>query len=185
MPCRREPSNSSVRPARKPAVFAASFQPLGAAASFRRGKRAKKLYFHTVSKTCVAPKGSYSAIFGCLVETLLIAWFFSRKYIVDELNWGVRYRLKVPVERHSLPRVFPVLTRVRVHAHYKNFWRFLFSLVDTHPRKTRNFAPSENFPLYGIPTLLICTLHKNVLWEKNHLQDSLKIYTLGFLCNEL
>ena len=52
MPCRREPFNSLVRPARKPAVFAASFQPLGAGdikASFQRGKRVKRLYFHTVS----------------------------------------------------------------------------------------------------------------------------------------
>ena len=56
-------------------VVAAPFQPLGAAASFQRGKRAKRLYFHTVSKTCVAPRGSYSAIFGCLVETLLTASF--------------------------------------------------------------------------------------------------------------
>ena len=90
MPCPREPFNSSVRPARKPAVFAALFQPLEAA------KRAKRLYFHIVSKTCVAPRGSYSV--ALLSQTLLIASFALRL-----VPWEVRYRLKVPVERHSLP----------------------------------------------------------------------------------
>ena len=66
------------------------------------------------------------------------------------ISWGVLYWLKVRVERHTLPRFFPVLKLVRVHAHYNKFSRFLFSLVDTHPRKTRNFAPRENFQLYGI-----------------------------------
>ena len=31
--------------------------------------------------------------------------------------------------------------------------RFLFSRWPTDPRKTRNFAPSENFPLYGMPCM--------------------------------
>ena len=49
MPCHREPFNSSARPARKPAVFAASFQLLGAVdikASFQCRKRAKRPFFH-------------------------------------------------------------------------------------------------------------------------------------------
>ena len=29
-------------------------------------------------------------------------------------------------------------------------FRFLFSWHPTYPRKTQNFAPCENFPLYGI-----------------------------------
>ena len=147
-------------PARKPSVFAGSFQPLGAAdikALFQRGRRAKRLYFHTVSKTCVAPKGSYSAIFCCLVETLLIASFASR--LADEHNflesgpWGVRYRLKVPVKRHSLPRVFLVRTRVCAHAHYKNLSRFLFSLVDTHLHEKREILHHAKISRYAVCVL--------------------------------
>ena len=132
MPCRGEPFNSSVRPARKPAVFAASFQPLEAAdikASVQRGKRAKRLYFHTVSKTFVAPMGSYSAILGCLVETLLIASFVSR--IADELNLlSFGESATGQVERHSLPHVSHVSVCMRIT---KTFRGFLFLLVDSHP----------------------------------------------------
>ena len=85
MPCRRK---SSVRRASKPAVFTASFQPLGATDLKLRSNAEKELKgctFITVSKTCVAPRGYIHLLFGCLVETLLIASFASR--IGDELNF--------------------------------------------------------------------------------------------------
>ena len=88
MPRRREPLNSSVHQACKPAVFAASFQPLGGAdikASYQRGKRAKKAILSYSIQNLCGPRGSYSTIFGCLVETLLIASYASR--IADELNF--------------------------------------------------------------------------------------------------
>ena len=157
--CCREAFNSWVRRACKPAVFAASFQPLGAAASFQRGKRAKRLYFHTVSKTCVAPRGSYSAIFGCLVETLLIASFASR--IADELNlvlWGVRYRLgraTFPPPRFSLSH-----TCLCACALQKLFAVFIFAGRHPHPRKTRNFARRENFPLSVLSRRQYCSVCK-------------------------
>ena len=127
MPCRRK---SSVRPASKPAVFTASFQPLGAAdkASFQRGKRTKRLYFHNCIQNLCCSEGlmfSFSS-----VASLRRSSFASR--IADELNFLESGPLGSPLQRatFSPPSLFRsyVFVRMRITKTFRDFY-FRWSIL--------------------------------------------------------
>ena len=64
-----------------------------------------------------------------------------------------RQRSEEPSCYNMTASSFPVEAMVRGHYVYKDilfiFFAVLFSRLPINPRKSRKFAPSENFPLYG------------------------------------